>query len=146
MFSKSCEYGLRATIYVAEQSILNNKVGLKTIAKEIGSPEAFTGKILQILTKNNIITSVKGPYGGFLIDVNQLKEIKLSQIVNALDGDGIYTSCALGLKNCSAKYPCPLHDKFLAIRESLRIMLESNTLHDILYKKGGEKTCLWFKR
>lgn len=48
MFSKSCEYDLRAVIFIAQQSLLGEKPGLKTVAKEIGSPEAFTGKILQI--------------------------------------------------------------------------------------------------
>ncbi len=32
MFSKACEYGMRATIYVAQQSELDKKVGVKTIA------------------------------------------------------------------------------------------------------------------
>lgn len=145
MFSKSCEYGLRATIYVAEQSTLNTKVGLKAIAEAIDSPEAFTGKILQALTKNNIITSIKGPYGGFIIEDYRLKEIKLSEIVKVLDGDKIYTGCGLGLKQCNETSPCPLHYKFVAVRENLRKMLEENTLYDILYTEG-KKNFLWLKR
>ncbi|MGG8497571.1 RrF2 family transcriptional regulator [Tenacibaculum sp. TC6] len=145
MFSKSCEYGLRATIYVAEQSTLNTKVGLKAIAEAIDSPEAFTGKILQALTKNNIITSIKGPYGGFIIEEYRLKEIKLSEIVKVLDGDKIYTGCGLGLKQCNETSPCPLHYKFVAVRENLRTMLEENTLYDILYTEG-KKNFLWLKR
>ena len=145
MFSKSCEYGLRATIYVAEQSTLNTKVGLKAIAEAIDSPEAFTGKILQALTKNNIITSIKGPYGGFIIEDYRLKEIKLSEIVKVLDGDKIYTGCGLGLKQCNETSPCPLHYKFVAVRENLKKMLEENTLYDILYTEG-KKNFLWLKR
>ena len=45
MFSKSCEYGLRAIIYIAQQTNLNNKVSLTTISEEIDSPQAFTAKI-----------------------------------------------------------------------------------------------------
>ncbi|WP_442267658.1 RrF2 family transcriptional regulator [Tenacibaculum sp. ZS6-P6] len=145
MFSKSCEYGLRAAIYIAEQSTLDNKVGLKAIAKAINSPEAFTGKILQILTKNNIVSSIKGPYGGFIIEENKLNEITLANIVSVLDGDKIYTGCALGLKQCNEKSPCPLHHKFIEIREELREMLISNTLHEILYTKG-KKNVFWLKR
>ncbi|SEB71069.1 Rrf2 family protein [Tenacibaculum sp. MAR_2009_124] len=145
MFSKSCEYGLRATIYVAEQSSLGNRVGLKTIALAIDSPEAFTGKILQTLTRNNIITSIKGPYGGFVIEDHQVKKLKLSEIVKVLDGDKIYTGCGLGLKQCNEKSPCPLHYKFVEIREQLKNMLEENTLHDILYT-NGRKNLLWLKR
>ena len=67
MFSKSCEYGIRATIFIATQSYLNNRTGIKDIAKKIDSPEAFTAKILQILVKANIIHSTKGVGGGFEI-------------------------------------------------------------------------------
>ncbi|MET0760542.1 MAG: transcriptional regulator, partial [Flavobacterium sp.] len=47
MFSKTCEYGIRASIFIASQSYQNNRIGLKDIAKKIDSPEAFTAKILQ---------------------------------------------------------------------------------------------------
>ncbi len=145
MFSKSCEYGLRATIFVAEQSSLGNTVGVKTIAKAINSPEAFTAKILQILTKNKIITSLKGPNGGFIIDKKKLNTIKLSDIVRVLDGDSIYTGCGLGLKQCDDASPCPLHFKFVEIRDNLKKMLEENTLYEILYT-DNKKNNFWLKR
>ena len=145
MFSKTCEYGLRAAIYIAEQSTLDSKVGLRAIAEAIGSPEAFTGKVLQILTKNNIVSSIKGPYGGFMIEENQLNEITLASIVSVLDGDKIYTGCALGLKQCNEESPCPLHYKFIEIRDELKEMLVSNTLYDILYTKD-QKNVFWLKR
>lgn len=133
MFSKSCQYGLRATIFIAQQSALNHKVGLKAIAKAIHSPEAFTAKILQLLTKNKIITSVKGPYGGFFIENIGLYKVRLSDIVTALDGDKIYTACGLGLEKCSEDNPCPLHTEFSKVREELKHMLQKCTLHHILY-------------
>ena len=78
MFSKACEYAIRATIYIAVQSSQNLRVGLKNISKEIDSPEPFTAKILQQLSKNNIIESIKGPPGGFQIDKNDMRKIQLS--------------------------------------------------------------------
>ena len=144
MFSKTCEYGLRAIIFIAKQSALEQKVGLKAIAKAIKSPEAFTAKILQLLSKNNIIDSIKGPYGGFVIENDKVKEITLSQIVKILDGDKVYTGCALGLAQCSEKAPCPLHFEFVDIRERLKKMLEETTLHNILYTDGIMNT-FWLK-
>ncbi|MDC1161992.1 Rrf2 family transcriptional regulator [Tenacibaculum sp.] len=145
MFSKSCEYGLRAAIYIAEQSSSKNKVGLKAIASAINSPEPFTGKILQVLTKNGIVTSIKGPYGGFVIEESSLEKITLGDIVTVLDGDKIYTGCGLGLKQCDENSPCPLHYKFVEIRDGLKKMLEENTLHDILYTEE-KKNIFWLKR
>lgn len=57
MFSKSCEYAIKATIFITTNSLLDKKVGFVDIAKEIDSPEAFTAKILQKLTKASIIKS-----------------------------------------------------------------------------------------
>lgn len=145
MFSKSCEYGLRAVIFIAEQSTENKKVGVKEIVEAIGSPEAFTAKILQLLTKKGILDSIKGPYGGFRIPKARLKEITLSKIVAVLDGDTIYTGCGLGLKQCDANSPCPLHHKFVDIRSRLKVMLETNTLHDILFTDNALNQ-FWLKR
>jgi len=131
MFSKACEYAIKATIYVAVQSLENKRVSLKDIAREIDSPVAFTAKILQHLTKKNIMQSVMGPTGGFQIEKKKIDEIKLSQIVDAIDGDAIYRDCGLGLKECNAAKPCPVHDKFAKIRNDLKEMLENTSLYEL---------------
>lgn len=131
MFSKACEYGIRATVYVAVQSLEKQRVNLKEIAKAIESPEAFTAKILQQLVKNNIVHSVKGPSGGFEIDRTLMKQVKLAQIVSAIDGDSIYMGCGLGLKECDEKKPCPVHEKFKEVRDGLRHMLETTSVEEL---------------
>lgn len=138
MFSKACEYAIRATIYIAVQSNKDNRVGIKDISKEIDSPEAFTAKILQQLSRNNIISSIKGPHGGFEIDKNEMSKIKLSHIVMAIDGDTIYKGCGLGFKQCSETQPCPVHDKFKVVRDELKHMLETTNVLELSVglKKG----------
>ena len=131
MFSKTCEYGIRAAIFIASESYQNNRVGLRAIAEKIDSPEAFTAKILQILSKNNIIRSIKGVGGGFEIPKEKMSQIKLSQIVTALDGNRVFTGCGLGLKQCSEDHPCPVHDKFKSIRNELAFMLENTNLEEL---------------
>ncbi len=127
MFSKACEYGIRACIYIAGEK---ERVSLKAIAEAIDSPEAFTAKILQQLGKKGILQSLKGPTGGFSLAMSADK-IPLAGIVAAIDGDDIYRGCGLGLSECSETNPCPLHWKFKAIREDLRIMLENTTLMEM---------------
>jgi len=131
MFSKACEYGIRSATYIASQSLEGRRVSLKEIAEKIDSPVAFTAKILQLLSKNNIIESAKGAYGGFEINRTKIDEIKLSEIVNAIDGDTIYVGCGLGLKECDATKPCPVHNKFVAIRNDLRKMLKNTSLFEM---------------
>jgi Rrf2 family transcriptional regulator, iron-sulfur cluster assembly transcription factor len=139
MFSKTCEYGIRATIFIASQSYQDQRVGLKDIAKKIDSPEAFTAKILQILSKNNIIHSIKGVGGGFDIPKEMMNQITLAQVVTALEGDRVFTGCGLGLNHCSEEHPCPVHDKFKSIRNELAHMLETTNLEELaLGIKSGD--------
>jgi Rrf2 family iron-sulfur cluster assembly transcriptional regulator len=139
MFSKTCEYGIRAAIFIASESYQNKRSGLKDIAKKIDSPEAFTGKIMQTLTKNKLIDSVKGVGGGFEIPKERIANIKLSELVDALEGDRVFRGCGLGLANCSEEHPCPMHDKFKSIRNELTHMLETTTLEELaLGIKSGD--------
>ena len=128
IFSKACEYGIKAAIYVAEQSINGNRASLKGISKEIDSPIAFTAKILQTLVKNNIINSVKGSTGGFEADLKKIKKIKLIEIVVAIDGSLQDGRCVLGLSKCSEISPCPVHNKYKHIKKDILEMLEKTTL------------------
>lgn len=139
MFSKTCEYGIRAAIFIASESYQNKRSGLKDIAKKIDSPEAFTAKIMQTLTKNKLIDSVKGVGGGFEIPKERMASIKLSELVDALEGDRVFRGCGLGLTNCSEEHPCPMHDKFKSIRNELTHMLETTTLEELaLGIKSGD--------
>lgn len=131
MFSKACEYGIKASIYIALNSYDGIRVSLKEIAKEIDSPEAFTAKILQALVRHKIINSVKGAYGGFEIPKEEISSIMLSQIVTAIDGDSIYRGCGLGLNVCDENHPCPVHDQFKTIRNELKLMLEGTNLEQL---------------
>ena len=130
MFSKACEYGIRATLYISQESKNGKRTSLKKIAREINSPEAFTAKILQKLVQRNIIKSIKGPQGGFYMETEHNNNT-LSEIVKAIDGDSIMTGCALGLEKCSEDHPCPLHFDFAHIRGGLKNMLETTTIVDL---------------
>lgn len=131
MFSKACEYGIKAATYIALQSMEDRRVSLNEIAKKIDSPVSFTAKILQQLSRNEIIDSTKGAYGGYGISRTNIDKVTLSQIVKAVDGDTIYVGCGLGLKECNANKPCPVHDKFVAIRNNLKQMLENTSLYEM---------------
>ncbi len=131
MFSKACEYGIKGSIYIAMQSLQGRRVSLKEIAEKIDSPMAFTAKILHQLAKNDILVSTKGPAGGFQIEKERIDEIKVADIVFAIDGESIYEGCGLGLDKCNANKPCPVHDKFVVIRDELKQMLQNTSLFEL---------------
>lgn len=127
MFSKSCEYAIKAMIFLAQKSKDEMRVGLKDIAKGTDAPEHFIAKIMQDLSRKKLVHSVKGPNGGFYMDSRDLTN-SIADIVKAIDGDNLYKDCVLGLKACSEKNPCPVHFEFKEIKKNLIKMIENNTI------------------
>lgn len=131
MFSKACEYAIRATLRIAEMTAGDERATVKDVAESTGSPEAFTAKVLQKLVRDGHLGSMKGPGGGFTLTEARAKKLKLAAIVKSIDGDDVYTGCALGLHQCNDKKPCPLHEQFTDVRDRLRQLLESTTVYDV---------------
>lgn len=131
MFSKATEYALRATIYIAQRSTDKYKPGLAEIAKAIGSPRSFTAKILQQLTRDNkIVSSVRGPNGGFFLSENA-KRLPVRVILDTMGEDDVLEKCVLGLKRCSENQPCPMHNQFKSIRQQLIKLFAKNTIKEL---------------
>lgn len=131
MFSKSCEYGIKAALYIASQSIEKRRVKIGDIVRNIDSPEAFTGKILGVLSKNRIVDSYTGPNGGFEIKQENIHLITIADIVRAIDGDSFFKGCVLGLSHCNENRPCPMHNTVTSIRMEMREVLQSTTLYEL---------------
>lgn len=127
IFSKTCEYAMRAVFYIAQRSHEGYKVGIKEIAENINSPEPFLAKILQNLSREGLIQSSKGPNGGFYFDAKGLKR-PLADIVSAVEGNEIFTGCGMGLTYCSEANPCPLHSEFKKVRKQITEMLHKTTI------------------
>ncbi|MBL1407129.1 RrF2 family transcriptional regulator [Sphingobacterium faecale] len=127
LFSKTCEYAMRAVFYIASHSLDGSRPGIKEIAENINSPEHFLAKILQKLSKGGIVSSIKGPNGGFFIEPQGLNR-PLADIITCLEGDQIFTGCGMGLSYCSESNPCPLHHEFKKVRNQLTHMLYQTTI------------------
>lgn len=139
MLSKSAEYALRATIYIALKGSEDNKLGIEEIATAIDSPHSFTAKILQLLTKNNkVVSSVRGPNGGFYL-TDSARKLPVRAVLEAVGEYGIITKCVLGLKECSEVRPCPMHEQYRTIKAQLRQMFEKTSIQDLADETGKGK-------
>jgi Rrf2 family protein len=143
MLSKTCEYALRAMIYIAQHSKSRNMINIKEISENIGSPELFIGKILQGLSRQGFLQSSKGRYGGFFIDGKNAKR-SLADIVIAIDGDKVFKGCGVGLDYCSEKNPCPIHDQYKKARTAIYSIYKSATLEQ--FQTWEESSPLLLKR
>jgi Rrf2 family protein len=126
IFSKKCELGLQAVLYLStlEQ---DQKVNASQVAEKLKVPKEFVSKVMQILTESNIVASKKGKKGGFYLGKDPA-EIRLIDIVTVLDGTAVFNSCVLGFPGCSVTTPCPMHNEWGKIRTIAYNMLSTETL------------------
>lgn len=132
LLSTGCVYGLRAALYVVGFGADRKFVPIREIAEELKLSFHFLTKILQKLTEAGMLESYRGPNGGIAL-ARAASAISLLDIVKAIDGEGDFTSCVLGLAACSDKHPCPLHQTWGRQREELRAALakaDLGTLRD----------------
>ena len=143
MFSKSCEYALQAVIYIALHGQGGRNVGLKAIAESQEIPLHFLSKILQLLVRNNILTSFKGPNGGFSLKKNPDK-LYLKEIVEITDGTDIFDRCGIGLKKCSDAAPCPIHFDYKVVKDKIQDLLQTKSLSDLIKDIEAGKSIVAF--
>lgn len=130
MLSQKCKYAIRAVLFLSIEQSLDKRMGGKEVAEALKMPLAFTGKILQELAKKEIISSIKGPNGGFYLSEKDL-EHPLMKIVEAMDDISFFNSCGLGLSECSEEHPCPVHDTFKIARDSLLNLFQTKKIKDL---------------
>ena len=126
LFSKKCEYGIQAVLYMAAQDN-DSVIPSDEISKKLKIPKEFISKILQSLTESGVVESKKGKAGGFKLAKNPSK-IKLIDIVEAIDGLESFNSCVLGFPNCSPEKPCPVHNQWGKLRTKAYDMLSNETI------------------
>src|SRR6185312_7025588 len=129
MISNTCRTAIKAVIYLCSKFETCENASIKEVAEFIDANEHTVGKILQTLVRQNIINSLKGPTGGFYISKDQRKQ-PIINIVEAIDGKQIFKSCGLGLSECSAKHPCPIHNEYKVARDLIeKLFREKNVLN-----------------
>ncbi|MCF8366086.1 MAG: Rrf2 family transcriptional regulator [Bacteroidales bacterium] len=127
MLAKSTEYAIRAMVYVQLQNWKVKRPGVVEIAHEIEAPEAYTAKILQTLARHQLLLSMKGRGGGFFYENNN-SSATLFDIIHVMEGDGIFHKCGFGLKNCNSENPCPLHNRYLIVRNEFFNISKTETI------------------
>jgi len=129
LLSKSCEYGIRASLYLASRQE-EGYVSIGEISNELDISFPFLTKIFQKLTQAGLMTSYRGPNGGIAL-ARSAGQITLLDIVLAIDGSALFTECVLGLPGCGNQKPCPLHNQWAKERTRLEAMFTNTTLADV---------------
>lgn len=130
MISTTSKYALKGVLYLAMHSNDSTKIMVKDISLSINVPQAYLAKLLQELSRQKIISSTRGPKGGFYLSEKDKKQ-PLINIINAIEGQKKLNSCLLSLKNCNKDKPCPLHKLYSPAKNNLMKSLETKTIQDI---------------
>lgn len=127
--SKSCIYGLRASVFLASKKS-DGYINIREISNELNISFHFLTKVLQQLTRAEILESYKGPNGGIKL-ARSADKITFMDIVYAIDTNHSFTECILGLPGCGELKPCPMHDQWSKLKEQLADMMDHSTLREL---------------
>jgi len=142
LLSKSCEYGLRAMLYLAtlgegeetdgEETVdpTREYVSIRTVSDELDIGFSFLTKVFQRLNDAGLLTSKRGPGGGVAL-TRPPDDIRLHEIVVAIDGADLFEECVLGLPGCGEAEPCPLHAHWTETRDRLETMFRDTSLAEV---------------
>lgn len=142
MLSNTCKYGVRAIIYLALENS-DKRVGIKQISEDLNIPSPFLSKILQLLAKNKILKSTKGPHGGFSLG-RDASEITIMDVVKIIDGMDFFNTCLIGMQSCTdpdSPIQCPIHSQYDPIRRQTRELFENTNfaqLAESIKISGGD--------
>jgi Rrf2 family protein len=126
ILSRTSQYAVQALIFMATQPedtpVLN-----KDIAAKLNVPAPYLAKILQNLAKGNLLYSFRGRLGGFCLREDGVK-MTLMDILLLTEGPAFTQSCLLGLKKCSDETACPVHSRWMPVKEKIIGLLRETTL------------------
>ena len=143
MLSNACKYAIRSILYLEMCAEENQKIDVKTIAKELETPQPFLAKLLQQLSKNGLVSSSKGPRGGFFLNKKN-KENTVWDVIKCIDGPEKFDHCFLGLSICSDENPCPVHFTVAPFKQKILSDFKDKTISQFAdeVKRNGRRISL----
>src|SRR5262249_57708303 len=91
--------------------------GAASIARAIGAPQNYLGKLLKALAEEGLVESQKGLGGGFRL-ARDPRTISLLDVVEPIEHVTRWSGCILGRPECSEADPCAIHDRWKSGRDA----------------------------
>jgi Rrf2 family protein len=129
MLSNACAYGLRAMMHLARQPS-QDFVSIDDIAGAVALPKAFLRKVMSKLVRAGLVESVRGAGGGVRL-LREPRNIRVYDIVLAIDGDKRFTRCMLRFDRCNPEEPCAFHAEWAVQRTMIQERLQTLTLNNV---------------
>jgi len=127
--TRAADYGVRVMVLLAG-SPAGERASLPEIVKATGAPDSFLSKVLQELTRAHLITSRRGPAGGFEISAMG-RRASMRDVVEAIDGPVSLNVCVSERRSCPRKDWCPAHPVWVKAQETLLGVLSTAKISDL---------------
>ena len=127
--TRAADYAVRVMIFLAARRP-GNRAPLPRIVKTTGAPDSFLSKVLQGLARARLITSRRGPSGGFEISATG-RRASMRDVVEAIDGPIRLNVCLGSRRPCPRKSWCPAHPVWERAQEALLGVLSSAKIADL---------------
>jgi Rrf2 family transcriptional regulator, iron-sulfur cluster assembly transcription factor len=127
MFRLETQYALRALTAMAGPE---GPPATALLARESRVPAPMLSKVLHRLARHGLVVGRPGPGGGYRL-ARPAGTISLHDVVTALEGPALASSCAFGLPSCSEQAPCPLHCAWKELREKVEGTLRRHSIEDL---------------
>lgn len=144
MLSNASQYAIRAVLFLAEKSNVKQKFSATEIAESLDISVYFIAKLLQQLAKKNIISSSKGPTGGFYLTEQNLK-LKVCDILDVIEIKNVFEGCFLGLPQCGDEHPCPVHHIVSEFKQGILEKFNNQTIAEMTEEVKEKGTYLSHK-
>ncbi len=138
--TRAADYAIRVMIHMAGLPA-GTTVRLRTLATEVAVPESFLAKVLQTLTRAGLVTSRRGPDGGFELLPSSM-QATLLDVIDSIEGP-VQLNCCLGEDGvCERKDWCPAHTVWAEAQIAMLSVLGRETLGELALRSARNKEAM----
>jgi Rrf2 family transcriptional regulator, iron-sulfur cluster assembly transcription factor len=130
MVNQTSEHAIRALMVLAQQPP-GERISADRIASLLGAPANYMAKTLNALARRGVLSSSRGPAGGFSLRV-PADAISLAEVVDAFGAARPGSVCLMGTRPCDGTMPCAAHIRWTRLREAMSQPLRETSIADLL--------------
>jgi Rrf2 family protein len=134
--NQTAEHAIRALIFLARQPG-GAAVSAERVAEALGAPANYLGKSLNVLAREGVLVSTRGPGGGYRL-AHATDELTLAQVVAPFSEPRANPVCLLGDRPCSSGAPCPAHGRWTRLNQQMTEPLARTTIADLLSSEAPQ--------
>jgi Rrf2 family protein len=127
--TRAADYGVRVMIHLISVGE-SRRLSLRTLAESTGAPESFLSKVLQALTRGDLLVSQRGQAGGFALSTRG-REASMRDVIEAVDGPIYLNLCVRSGNSCIRKAWCPAHPVWERAQQAMVDVLDGARIEDL---------------